>query len=193
MTTVQDAGSLPLLPADADPDTGRTESLPLRPECVLICGVVGIRIDDPSAGNTYDQGSVLVWGGGNITAREIVPPLWDGQSASLSESWWKSDEKGWYTAVHPWQRPRGRGQGTLAEEMSHVHAVERLLDDCCDEIAPSTKATNLTCLRDGSCERRWLIETSEGKVTVSAKATIKPVTFLNRRVMEITVEVVRVE
>ncbi len=81
MTTVHDAGLLPLLPADANSDIERTEPRTLRPECVLICGVVGILIEDPFIDNTHDQGLMLVWGKNNITAKEIVPPLWHRQSA----------------------------------------------------------------------------------------------------------------
>jgi hypothetical protein len=147
---------------------------------------VGVRTND-----LYDQGFVLIWGKNSVVNKEIAEPLYAGQASSLGDSWWNGDQQGWYTAVYPWNDPDGWGPGTLVEEMSDFRAVQRLLDRCCDDIALLTEATDLVCRPDGSCERTWLVNVARGKARVSVTATIKPVTFLDRLIMDIDIKVAK--
>ncbi|KAK4121998.1 hypothetical protein N657DRAFT_103200 [Parathielavia appendiculata] len=116
----------------------------------------------------------------------------NGTYMTLGAHWWTRrsirTNCQWYTAGYPWT-PAAPGTGhpsTMDGELTDFASVQKCLARCCDEVACLTEASDLVCHPDGSCERTWHYEGTE---QVSVKATIEPVVFLGRQVMDITITI----
>ncbi len=96
-------------------------------------------------------------------------PFLERRAGALDENWWSGDacKEGWYTSVYPWTWEQNGV--TLDQEMSKFDSVQRMLDRC---------SAAWSVAEDGRDIRRFLV-----------KATIAPVMFLGKQIMDITVEV----
>ncbi|KAK4096235.1 hypothetical protein N658DRAFT_562570 [Parathielavia hyrcaniae] len=152
----------------------------------IVCGVVCLR---GSSLHDKDKGMLLVWGATQVSSSLFIRRKGrHGSSIKLTGNWWTlgSPRPIWYTALYPWT-PAGPGTGspsTMDEELTDFASVQKCLARCCDEFACLAEAGGLVRHPDGSCERTWH---GEGREPVLVKATIKPVVFLGREVMDITV------